>query len=212
MTSVPPARRSPSRRRQLQPVMHSLPSLPPSMLLATLHRIPMRIRCEWNVGTPSLALLLALLGYKLGRASVCPLPSAARASHWQCSARTSRRPNEVGRLLGRGACSLGAGKTQNALRCSAAPPSNLLTVSTCRVAPRVVLLVAGRRGRQQSRTAQWATHALLKGRSRSNAFISVAQSVVRGADWRFCPPLLRSPSASIFPRPPLEPACLLFKR
>ena len=62
VTSVPPARRSPSRRRQLQPVMHSLPSLPPSMLLATLHRIPMRIRCEWNVGTPSLALLLARAG------------------------------------------------------------------------------------------------------------------------------------------------------
>lgn len=134
VTSVPPARRSPSRRRQLQPVMHSLPSLPPSMLLATLHRIPMRIRCEWNVGTPSLALLLALLGYKLGRASVCPLPSAARASHWQCSALTSRRPNEVGRLLGRGACSLGAGKTQNALRCSAAPPSNLLKYVSCSAA------------------------------------------------------------------------------
>ena len=135
VTSVPPARRSPSRRRQLQPVMHSLPSLPPSMLLATLHRIPMRIRCEWNVGTPSLALLLALLGYKLGRASVCPLPSAARASHWQCSARTSRRPNEVGRLLGRGACSLGAGKTQNALRCSAALLTYLSTCSAARGSP-----------------------------------------------------------------------------
>ena len=190
--------------------MHSLPSLPPSMLLATLHRIPMRIRCEWNVGTPSLALLLALLGYKLGRASVCPLPSAARASHWQCSALTSRRPNEVGRLLGRGACSLGAGKLR--MPCGAQQPHLLTYLSTCREAPRVVLLVAGRRGRQQSRTAQWATHALLKGRSRSNAFISVAQSVVRGADWRFCPPLLFSCFSFYLPPPTSRTSMLIFQK
>jgi hypothetical protein len=167
ITAVTLARWSPWRRRQMQPVIRSLPLLPPSLMLLLL------ATC---ISSKTVAIVMGWSLYFLRRPRHIHSGRGLRLPITACCLRPrndnavrSRRPNEVRRIL---VGDLAHWRVQTKHRmtlCSAAQPRVHVQVER---RWRLVLLVTGQRGQQQPRSGRRAL--CWKGRSRSKACLWMA--------------------------------------
>jgi hypothetical protein len=169
ITAVTLARWSPWRRRQMQPVIRSLPLLPPSLMLLLLATcISSKIVAIGVSGLVALLLAPPAAHSQRGRGLRLPITACCLRPRNDNAVR-SRRPNEVRRIL---VGDLAHWRVQTKHRmtlCSAAQPRVHVQVER---RWRLVLLVTGQRGQQQPRSGRRAL--CWKGRSRSKACLWMA--------------------------------------